>query len=63
MTDDNRTTKGKLSDLRRRIDAAHNVASEAALEKRRAAGKLTARDRLALLLDEGAFVGVVVSVV
>ena len=56
MTDDIRTTKGKLSDLRRRVEASQNVASEAALEKREAAGKLTARQRLALLLDEGSFV-------
>jgi len=56
VTDDIRTTTGKLSDLRRRVEASQNVASDASLEKRRSAGKLTARERLALLLDEGSFV-------
>ena len=50
------TTAGKLAELRRRQALALHAGSEAALEKRRAAGKRTARERLELLLDEGSFV-------
>ena len=50
------TTAGKLAELRRRNEAALHSAPEAALEKRRAAGKKTARERIELLLDEGSFV-------
>ena len=50
------TTAGKLAELRRRRALAEHPGSPAALEKRRAAGKRTARERLALLLDEGSFV-------
>jgi propionyl-CoA carboxylase beta chain len=56
VTEDIRTTKGKISDLRSRREAAANVASAAALEKRSAAGKQTARQRINQLLDEGSFV-------
>ena len=56
MTDDIRTTKGKISDLRHRVEASQNVASSASLEKRKAAGKMTARERLVKLLDVGSFV-------
>lgn len=50
------TTAGKLAELRRRTEEHLHAGSEAALEKRRALGKRTARERLELLLDEGSFV-------
>ena len=50
------TTREKLEDLRRRIDEAEHAGSARAVEKQHAKGKLTARERLALLLDEGSFV-------
>jgi propionyl-CoA carboxylase beta chain len=50
------TTAGKLAELRRRNEAALTAGSEAALEKRRKAGKRTARERIELFLDEGSFV-------
>ncbi len=49
------TTAGKLTDLDRRIDEAVHAGSAAAVEKQHAKGKLTARERIALLLDEGSF--------
>jgi propionyl-CoA carboxylase beta chain len=50
------TTAGKIADLgRRRYEAVH-AGSAAAVEKQHARGKLTARERLDLLLDEGTFV-------
>jgi propionyl-CoA carboxylase beta chain len=49
------TTAGKLADLeRRRFEAVH-AGPAAAVEKQRAKGKLTARERIGLLLDEGSF--------
>ena len=49
------TTAGKLADLeRRRFEAVH-AGPAAAVEKQHARGKLTARERIALLLDEGSF--------
>ncbi|MGI5339702.1 acyl-CoA carboxylase subunit beta [Streptomyces sp. CA-181903] len=50
------TTAGKLADLRRRIDEATHAGSARAVEKQHAKGKLTARERIELLLDEGSFV-------
>ena len=50
------TTKEKLAELRRRVDEAEHAGSARAVEKQHAKGKLTARERLALLLDEGSFV-------
>ncbi|GAA1883672.1 acyl-CoA carboxylase subunit beta [Streptantibioticus ferralitis] len=50
------TTAGKLADLRRRIDEATHAGSERAVEKQHAKGKLTARERVTMLLDEGSFV-------
>ncbi|WP_212764042.1 acyl-CoA carboxylase subunit beta [Streptomyces sp. I05A-00742] len=50
------TTAGKLADLRRRIDEATHAGSARAVEKQHAKGKLTARERVELLLDEGSFV-------
>ena len=56
MTDDISTTSGKISDLQRRNDLALNSAKPEALEKRKAAGKKTARERILQLVDEGSFV-------
>jgi propionyl-CoA carboxylase beta chain len=50
------TTAGRLADLEQRLEAAVHAGSERAIEKQHAKGKLTARERLALLLDEGSFV-------
>src|SRR3954470_5033877 len=50
------TTAGKLADLRRRIEEATHAGSARAVEKQHAKGKLTARERIELLLDEGSFV-------
>src|SRR5919202_6363553 len=50
------TTAGKLADLHRRNDEAVHAGSARAVEKQHAKGKLTARERIALLLDEGSFV-------
>jgi propionyl-CoA carboxylase beta chain len=49
------TTAGKLADLRRRIEEATHAGSGRAVEKQHAKGKLTARERIELLLDEGTF--------
>jgi len=50
------TTAGKLADLDRRIDLAVHAASEKAVEKQHAKGKMTARERIEKLFDEGSFV-------
>ncbi len=50
------TTAGKLADLRNRIEEAKHPVGEAAVEKTHARGKLTARERITHLLDEGSFV-------
>ncbi len=50
------TTAGKLAELRRRNDELLHVGNRTALDKRRKAGKLTARERVEALLDEGSFV-------
>jgi propionyl-CoA carboxylase beta chain len=49
------TTAGKVADLRRRIDEATHAGSARAVERQHAKGKLTARERIALLLDEDSF--------
>ncbi|MEU6494260.1 methylmalonyl-CoA carboxyltransferase, partial [Streptomyces sp. NPDC046984] len=49
---DIRTTAGKLADLQRRVQKATHAGSERAVEKQHAKGKLTARERILLLLDE-----------
>lgn len=50
------TTAGKIADLKaRRAEALHPV-GEKAHDKVHAAGRLTARERLAYLLDEGSFI-------
>ncbi|NKZ63894.1 methylmalonyl-CoA carboxyltransferase [Rhodococcus hoagii] len=50
------TTAGKLADLRSRQAQAMQPMGEAAIEKVHAKGKLTARERIHALLDEGSFV-------
>ncbi|MGW1990734.1 acyl-CoA carboxylase subunit beta [Embleya sp. NPDC001921] len=50
------TTAGKLADLERRIDEAVHAGSARAVEKQHAKGKMTARERIEYLLDEGSFV-------
>jgi propionyl-CoA carboxylase beta chain len=50
------STAGKLSDLARRTDEAMHAGSERGVEKQHARGKQTARERLAMLLDDGSFV-------
>jgi propionyl-CoA carboxylase beta chain len=52
---DRHTTAGKLADLQRRIEEATHAGSARAVEKQHAKGKLTARERVDLLLDEGSF--------
>src|SRR5829696_741031 len=49
------TAAGKLADLRRRNSEAVHAGSERAIERQHAKGKLTARERIDLLLDEGSF--------
>jgi propionyl-CoA carboxylase beta chain len=50
------TTAGKLADLDRRLDEAIHAGSARAVEKQHARGKLTARERIDRLLDEGSFI-------
>ncbi|HET8681256.1 MAG TPA: acyl-CoA carboxylase subunit beta [Micromonosporaceae bacterium] len=50
------TTAGRITDLERRIDEAAHAAPPRAVEKQHSRGKGTARERIALLLDEGSFV-------
>src|SRR3954469_23118581 len=49
------TTAGKRAELQRRIEEATHAGSARAVEKQHAKGKLTARERIDLLLDEGSF--------
>ncbi|MFD7045047.1 carboxyl transferase domain-containing protein, partial [Rhodococcus jostii] len=55
-TPDIHTTAGKLADLRNRQAEAQHPSGEAAVDKVHAKGKLTARERITALLDEGSFV-------
>jgi propionyl-CoA carboxylase beta chain len=50
------TTAGKLEDLERRVDEAVNAAGAKAVEKQHAKGKMTARERIEKLFDEGSFI-------
>jgi propionyl-CoA carboxylase beta chain len=52
---DRHTTAGKIADLERRRYEAVHAGSAQAVEKQHARGKLTARERIDLLLDEGSF--------
>ncbi|MDQ3911521.1 MAG: acyl-CoA carboxylase subunit beta [Actinomycetota bacterium] len=50
------TTAGKIEGLARLREAAAHPASERAVQRQRERGKLTARERIELLLDPGTFV-------
>ncbi|GAB3592852.1 putative propionyl-CoA carboxylase beta chain 5 [Corynebacterium faecale] len=50
------TTAGKIADLKARRAEAHFPMGEKAVEKVHAANRLTARERLDFLLDEGSFI-------
>ncbi|MBN9609170.1 MAG: methylmalonyl-CoA carboxyltransferase [Actinobacteria bacterium 69-20] len=50
------TTAGKIADLNRRITEHRAAGSARAVERQHARGKLTARERLDLLLDPGSFI-------
>jgi propionyl-CoA carboxylase beta chain len=50
------TTAGRLADFERRRTEALNAGSERAITKQHARGKMTARERLDVLLDPGSFV-------
>ena len=50
------TTAGKLADLKRRVAQVAHAGSALAVEKQHAKGKQTARERIAMLLDEGTFI-------
>jgi propionyl-CoA carboxylase beta chain len=53
---DKHTTAGKLAELDERSDEAVHAGSARAVDKQHAKGKKTARERVAMLLDEGSFV-------
>ena len=55
MKPDLHTTAGKIQDLRNRLDEAVHSGSARAIEKQHAKGKMTARERIAKLVDEGSF--------
>src|SRR5688500_18643353 len=50
------TTAGKIADLRARYQEAVVDAEETAQQKQHAKGKLTARQRIEMLVDPGSFV-------
>ncbi|MGO1182765.1 MAG: acyl-CoA carboxylase subunit beta [Micrococcaceae bacterium] len=50
------TTAGKLEDLYRRREAAEVPAGQSAVDRQHDRGKNTARERIAMLVDEGSFV-------
>jgi propionyl-CoA carboxylase beta chain len=52
---DPHTTAGKIADLERRRHEAVHAGSEQAVAKQHERGKLTARERIELLLDPGSF--------
>jgi len=55
MSGDIHTTAGKIDDLRSRLDEATHAGSQRAIEKQHAKGKMTARERIAALVDPGSF--------
>ncbi|HSV66630.1 MAG TPA: acyl-CoA carboxylase subunit beta [Mycobacteriales bacterium] len=55
-TTDVHSTAGKLVDLEHRLDEAIHAGSARAVDKQHDKGKKTARERIAMLLDEGSFV-------
>jgi len=50
------TTAGKLAQLDHKTDEAVHAGSQAAVERRHAEGRMTARERIEALLDPGSFV-------
>ena len=50
------TTAGRIAEYHRRVDEAVHAGSAAAVEKQRAKGKMTARERVEAFLDDGSFV-------
>ena len=48
-------TNERLEDLKQRKDEAHGTGNEARVEQQHAKGKLTARERISLLVDPGTF--------
>jgi propionyl-CoA carboxylase beta chain len=52
---DPHSTAGKIADLQRRQDEAVHAGSARAVESQHARGKMTARERIAKLLDPGSF--------
>ncbi len=50
------TSAGKLADLYRRNEEAVHAGSARGVEKQHAKGKMTARERIEVLLDEGSFI-------
>jgi propionyl-CoA carboxylase beta chain len=50
------TTAGKLAQLGHKVDESLHAGSAAAVEKRHAEGRMTARERVEALLDPGSFV-------
>jgi len=55
MSPDLHTTSGKIEDLRLRVEEAIHAGSARAVEKQHAKGKLTARERIDLLVDADSF--------
>ena len=55
MNPDLHTTSGKIEDLRLRVEEAIHGGSARAVEKQHAKGKLTARERIDLLVDADSF--------
>jgi propionyl-CoA carboxylase beta chain len=53
---DMHTTAGRLADLHRRNDEAEHAGSARAVDKQHAKGKMTARERIDALLDDGSFI-------
>ena len=49
----------KLTDLQARKDAAYNAGSPRSVERQHEKGKLLARERIAVLLDEGSFLSLI----
>ena len=55
MSPDLHTTSGKIEDLRLRVEEAIHAGSARAVEKQHAKGKLTASERIDLLVDADSF--------
>jgi propionyl-CoA carboxylase beta chain len=51
-----RTTAGRIAEFEQRTEEAVHAGSQRAIDKQHAKGKMTARERIAALLDEGSFV-------